>query len=322
MPTIARLSWERRASQRTHIKDEDDGPALDHGALGFVYVPRRVIVDFDRHESAFWTSFRSLFSRNQGRSFARLGNGYFGDRTRTKQFDNFFYRRRLGRFGKDHGQRWHSCHIGANIGTSISSTLMALAHSQSDDKREFPRAFSGAVVSDVFNFLGVFVFFPLHLLFKLFFNGKGFFELITGLFVDSNSQEKGEKIPNVVKVATGPVADLVLKINKDVYKVLSGPGMPELGVTETVQNEFGINYNIGQNRTKLALAQKIYNEKIAEASLIKGGLMKAVGASNAVGGALCLVIAIGIVIWALLQLVASLKKLFVGWGAEGPARFP
>jgi solute carrier family 34 (sodium-dependent phosphate cotransporter) len=205
--------------------------------------------------------------------------------------------------------------MGANIGTSISSTLMALAHSQSDDKREFPRAFSGAVVSDVFNILGVFVFFPLHLLFKLFFNGKGFFELITGLFVDPNSQKSGTKIPNVVKVATGPMADLVLKINKDVYKVLSGPGMPELGVTETVQNKFGIDYNIGQNRTRLAVAQKIYNEKIAEASLIKGGLMKAVGASNAVGGALCLVIAIGIVIWALLQLVASLKKLLLG-GAQ------
>merc|ERR1719440_2501368 len=49
--------------------------------------------------------------------------------------------------------------MGANIGTSVASTIVALG--QSSERDEFRRAFAGATVHDMFNFLNVLVFLPL-----------------------------------------------------------------------------------------------------------------------------------------------------------------
>ncbi|NQT41096.1 MAG: Na/Pi symporter, partial [Planctomycetes bacterium] len=51
--------------------------------------------------------------------------------------------------------------MGANIGTSITNTLVSLAHVTR--KAEFRRAFAGATVHDMFNVLTVIVFFPLEM---------------------------------------------------------------------------------------------------------------------------------------------------------------
>ena len=51
--------------------------------------------------------------------------------------------------------------MGANIGTSITNTIVALGHI--GNSQEFERAFSSAVVHDFFNILAVIVFFPLQL---------------------------------------------------------------------------------------------------------------------------------------------------------------
>jgi solute carrier family 34 (sodium-dependent phosphate cotransporter) len=49
--------------------------------------------------------------------------------------------------------------MGANIGTSITNTIVSLAHSAHKD--EFRRAFAGATVHDMFNWLCVIVLLPL-----------------------------------------------------------------------------------------------------------------------------------------------------------------
>ena len=49
--------------------------------------------------------------------------------------------------------------MGANIGTSVTSTIVALT--QMGDTEQFERAFSGAVVHDFFNWLTVIVLFVL-----------------------------------------------------------------------------------------------------------------------------------------------------------------
>ena len=51
--------------------------------------------------------------------------------------------------------------MGANIGTSVTNTLVSLAHIRRRD--EFRRAFAGAIVHDLFNWCTVLVFFPLEL---------------------------------------------------------------------------------------------------------------------------------------------------------------
>ena len=53
--------------------------------------------------------------------------------------------------------------MGANIGTSITNTIVSLGHIVS--REEFKRAFSASVVHDFFNILAVIVIFPLELIF-------------------------------------------------------------------------------------------------------------------------------------------------------------
>ncbi len=55
--------------------------------------------------------------------------------------------------------------MGANIGTTITNTLVSLGHIRSKD--EFRRAFSAATVHDFFNLLGVVIFLPLEMAFGL-----------------------------------------------------------------------------------------------------------------------------------------------------------
>ena len=49
--------------------------------------------------------------------------------------------------------------MGANIGTSVTNTFVSMA--QSGNQREFRRAFAGATVHDMFNWLTVIVLLPL-----------------------------------------------------------------------------------------------------------------------------------------------------------------
>ena len=49
--------------------------------------------------------------------------------------------------------------MGANIGTSVTNTIVSMA--QSGDRNEFRRAFAGATVHDMFNWLAVIVLLPL-----------------------------------------------------------------------------------------------------------------------------------------------------------------
>ena len=49
--------------------------------------------------------------------------------------------------------------MGANIGTSVTNTIVAMGHVL--DKDEFRRAFGGATVHDMFNWLAVFCLLPI-----------------------------------------------------------------------------------------------------------------------------------------------------------------
>lgn len=51
--------------------------------------------------------------------------------------------------------------MGANIGTSVTNTIVSLGSSA--DKNQFRRAFGGATVHDMFNWLSVIILLPLEL---------------------------------------------------------------------------------------------------------------------------------------------------------------
>jgi sodium-dependent phosphate cotransporter len=90
--------------------------------------------------------------------------------------------------------------MGANIGTSVTNTLVSLAHL--NRSTEFRRSFSASIVHDFFNFLAVLVLFPL----QYFTNFLGYAsDRLAEIFQDVG----GLELFNPLKAATKPVVTVV-----------------------------------------------------------------------------------------------------------------
>lgn len=87
--------------------------------------------------------------------------------------------------------------MGANIGTSITNTIVSLGHVR--EKKEFSRAFSAATVHDFFNLFSVVIFLPLEMMFGILEKLGG---LLASVFVVENASMGNF---NFVKTATKPV---------------------------------------------------------------------------------------------------------------------
>ena len=90
--------------------------------------------------------------------------------------------------------------MGANIGTSITNTIVSLGHVRA--KAEFKRAFAAATVHDFFNLLSVVIFLPLEMAF-------GILEKLGSFFASFfyGSGDASMKGFNIVKAATSPVVN-------------------------------------------------------------------------------------------------------------------
>ena len=97
--------------------------------------------------------------------------------------------------------------MGANIGTTITNTIVSLGHVRR--KKEFRRAFASATVHDFFNVMAVVIFLPIEILFHPLAKMGGFFaEMFVG---GENMSVKGL---NFIKPATKPVIDLFTELSK------------------------------------------------------------------------------------------------------------
>ena len=99
--------------------------------------------------------------------------------------------------------------MGANIGTSVTNTIVSLA--QSAERNEFRRAFAGAVVRDIFNWLSVIVFLPLEVI-------TGYLRRLTGEIFSKLRLETWETNQKLLKVVTEPFAKLIIQIDKEIIK--------------------------------------------------------------------------------------------------------
>lgn len=98
--------------------------------------------------------------------------------------------------------------MGANIGTSVTNTIIAMGQMGSGDELE--RAFGGATVHDLFNLLSVAVLFPIELV-------SGYLYYLTKAMLPA-SVSKGDKWTGPLKKIVSPLAGRVLKANKNVIK--------------------------------------------------------------------------------------------------------
>ncbi|XP_057585462.1 sodium-dependent phosphate transport protein 2B isoform X2 [Hippopotamus amphibius kiboko] len=102
--------------------------------------------------------------------------------------------------------------MGANIGTSITNTIVALM--QAGDRNDFRRAFAGATVHDFFNWLSVLVLLPLEA-------ATHYLELLTNLVVESFRIKNGEDAPELLKVITDPFTKLIIQLDKGILNQIA-----------------------------------------------------------------------------------------------------
>jgi sodium-dependent phosphate cotransporter len=96
--------------------------------------------------------------------------------------------------------------MGANIGTSVTNTLVSLGHISRG--REFERAFAASTVHDFFNVLAVLALFPLQL-------ATNFLGRLAAYLADVFQDVGGLTFASPLKAVTGPVVNAVTDLNRD-----------------------------------------------------------------------------------------------------------
>ncbi|KAH9504731.1 hypothetical protein Btru_062661 [Bulinus truncatus] len=116
--------------------------------------------------------------------------------------------------------------MGANVGTSVTNTIVAIG--QITDKAEFRRAFAGATVHDMFNWLTVLVLLPVEMIF-------GYLYYLTEAIVDSLpliSDQGADK--DILKVITEPFTERIIQINKNAITNLASGKLPDSEYDRTI----------------------------------------------------------------------------------------
>eukprot|EP00980_Cylindrotheca_fusiformis_P000268 scaffold65_cov102-Cylindrotheca_fusiformis.AAC.4 len=97
--------------------------------------------------------------------------------------------------------------MGANIGTSVTNTIVAMGHLGDGDQLE--RAFAGATIHDVFNFLSVACLLPIEA-------ATGYLHHLTKACVSNFESQEGEEWEGPVKKLVDPLAKKIIIVNGDV----------------------------------------------------------------------------------------------------------
>jgi sodium-dependent phosphate cotransporter len=113
--------------------------------------------------------------------------------------------------------------MGANIGTSITNTIVSLGHIT--NKQEFQRAFNAATIHDFFNIFAVLIFLPLEIMF-------GMLEHISAMLVSLFSFGAGSDIGgfNPIKAVTGPLIDTVIVFTSQFSAIWDGSARIIIGL--------------------------------------------------------------------------------------------
>ncbi|CAJ1421874.1 unnamed protein product [Effrenium voratum] len=230
--------------------------------------------------------------------------------------------------------------MGANIGTSVTNTIVSMAHV--GDRLELERAFSGATVHDMFNMLSVLTLLPIEVIIAaisgegglLYWISKGLTDAILG------SSASDLTFTSPTKAIVSPLTKAVLSKDKNVVKALSFGAPLEHAIPESFcgSADCGTYYCVSEGMSNAwkkvaeegyeALqacgafvnecgsdtcyfdAGNYYTTEIEGARLIGKGFLKDVG--DVAGGILGLTIALIVMCVALYVMVRLLHSLVMG----------
>jgi sodium-dependent phosphate cotransporter len=187
--------------------------------------------------------------------------------------------------------------MGANIGTSVTNTIVAMGHLGDGDELE--RAFAGATVHDMFNFLSVGVLFPLEVITHyLFYLSRA---LVGG--GDDSREGQGEKWKGPLKRIVGPLTKTIIVPNKSVPKEIAAGG--------SCDAYYPVNCTDGildaTHCKKVGLIK--CDKKAGCPAFFQDGATKS---QDQISGAVVFVLGLAILIVCLIGLVTLLQKMLMG----------
>ena len=109
--------------------------------------------------------------------------------------------------------------MGANIGTSVTNTIVSMGHVKQRD--EFRRAFAGATVHDLFNWLSVLVLLPTEVITKHFFGSSYLYYASKSITDSMGIKNKQETKVEFLKKITKPFTNQVIQIDKKVIQQIA-----------------------------------------------------------------------------------------------------
>jgi solute carrier family 34 (sodium-dependent phosphate cotransporter) len=184
--------------------------------------------------------------------------------------------------------------MGANIGTSVTNTIVAMG--QMGDGEELERAFAGATVHDIFNFATVGILLPVEAAF-------GYLHHLTAALTKNATPTDGDSWEGPIKKIVSPLADKVIKANKKVTTAVAKGGSCD--DFYPIECEDGI---VSKKTCSVALIDCLSEDNSCPAFFSKDASQE----DEVVAGAVCFVLAIIILFVCLAALVMVLKKMLLG----------
>lgn len=184
--------------------------------------------------------------------------------------------------------------MGANIGTSVTNTIVAMG--QLGDGDQLERAFAGATVHDIFNFLTVGILLPVEA-------ATGYLAKLTAAMVKNAEPKDGEKWEGPVKKIVSPLGNLIIKANKKVTTSIAQGGTCEEWYPIVCEDRV-----VSASTCKVALIACDSDSNKCPAFFSQDANQK----DEIVAGAVCFVLAVFMLFICLLGLVAVLKKMLLG----------
>ena len=225
--------------------------------------------------------------------------------------------------------------MGANIGTSVTNTIVSMAHS--GDRLELERAFSGATVHDMFNMLTVVTLLPLEIIIGAMSREGGLLYWISRGLTEAafGEPETDLTFPSPTKEIVSPLVKAVLSKDKNVVKALSFGAPPSYTMPSGSGTYYCVSSAMSKAWKKVAEdayegltscsgftnecadgsscytdAGDYYTNEIAGARLIGKGFLK--GAGDVAGGIIGLILSLLVLCGALYVLVRLLQSLVMG----------
>jgi len=190
--------------------------------------------------------------------------------------------------------------MGANIGTSVTNTIVAMGHLGDGDELE--RAFAGATVHDMFNFFSVAVLFPLEIItHMLYYISLG---LVGG--GDAERAGQGDKWTGPLKRIVGPLTKTIIVPNKKVpTQIAKGGSCDEYYPVNCTGGEVSYDACVKTGRVGLISCDK----KQGCPAFFQD---KATREQDMISGIVCFVLGLAILVVCLIGLVTVLQKMLMG----------